>query len=104
MLASIRGIKIIKSSPNLIKTSRKCKIFLQNIGLNKPQSPIVPVIMKEEKKVIAACDVLKKNGFLVGGIRPPTVPHGTARLRLAFNSSHSKVKIKELAQLIKGIL
>ena len=61
------------------------------------------LILREEKKVIDACDLLKKNGFLVGGIRPPTVPQGTARLRLAFNSSHSKIKIKELAQLIKGI-
>ncbi len=105
LAASIRGIKIIKSSPNLIKKPlENAKYFCENIGLNKPQSPIVPVIMKEEKKVIDACDLLKKNGFLVGGIRPPTVPHGTARLRLAFNSSHSKVKIKELAQLIKGIL
>ena len=105
LAASIRGIKIIKSSPNLIKKPlENAKYFCENIGLNKPQSPIVPVIMREEKKVIDACDLLKKNGFLVGGIRPPTVPHGTARLRLAFNSSHSKVKIKELAQLIKGIL
>ena len=42
--------------------------------------------------------------FLVGGIRPPTVPKGLQDLRLAFNSSHSKVKIKVLAELIKGIL
>ncbi len=105
LAASIRSIKIITSSPNLIKKPlENAKYFCKIIGLNKPQSPIVPVIMKEEKKVIGACDLLKKNGFLVGGIRPPTVPKGTSRLRLAFNSSHSKVKIKEIAQLIKGIL
>ena len=63
------------------------------MGLRKPQSPIVPVIMKEEKKVLNACDLFKKKkGFLVGGIRPPTVPKGTSRLRLAFNSSHRRVK------------
>ncbi len=105
LAASIRSIKIIISSPNLIKKPlENAKYFCKIIGLNKPQSPIVPVIMKEEKKVIDACDLLKKKGFLVGGIRPPTVPQGTARLRLAFNSSHSKVKIKELAKLIKDML
>ena len=59
--------------------------------------------MKEEKKVINACNLLKSKGFLVGGIRPPTVPKGTARLRLAFNSSHSRTKIRVLAELIKQL-
>ena len=105
LAASIRGIRIITSSPNLVKKPLENAIYFCNImGFNKPQSPIVPVIMKEEKNVIEACNLLRKSGFLVGGIRPPTVPQGTARLRLAFNSSHSKLKIKELAKLIKGML
>ncbi len=105
LAASIRGISIIVSSPNLVKKPLENAIYFCNImGFNKPQSPIVPVIMKEEKNVIEACNLLRKSGFLVGGIRPPTVPQGTARLRLAFNSSHSKLKIKELAKLIKDML
>ena len=105
LAASIRGISIIASSPNLVKKPLENAIYFCNImGFNKPQSPIVPVIMKEEKNVIEACNLLRKSGFLVGGIRPPTVPQGTARLRLAFNSSHSKLKIKELAKLIKDML
>ena len=105
LAASIKGISIIASSPNLVKKPLENAIYFCNImGFNKPQSPIVPVIMKEEKNVIEACNLLRKSGFLVGGIRPPTVPQGTARLRLAFNSSHSKLKIKELAKLIKDML
>ena len=64
LAASIRGIKIILSSPNLIKKPlENAKYFCKILGLNKPQSPIVPVIMKEEKKVIDACDLLKKMVF-----------------------------------------
>ena len=104
LAASIKGIKIILSSPNLIKKPlENAKYFCNILGLKTPQSPIVPVIMKEEKKVINACNLLKSKGFLVGGIRPPTVPKGTARLRLAFNSSHSRTKIRVLAELIKQL-
>ena len=102
LAASLKGIEIILSSPGLIKKPLKnAEYFCSLLKLKKPQSPIVPVIMKEEEKVIYACDYLKNKGFLVGGIRPPTVPKGTSRLRLAFNSSHTKVKIKELAQIIQ---
>ena len=104
LAASIKGIKIILSSPNLIKKPlENAKYFCNILGLSEPQSPIVPVLMKQEKKVLNACDYLKKKGFLVGAIRPPTVPKGTSRLRLAFNSAHSRVKIKELANIIKQL-
>ena len=47
---------------------------------------------------------LNKYGYIVGAIRPPTVPKGTSRLRVAFNSSHTKLQIKNLANLIKNKL
>ena len=51
LAASIKGIKIILSSPNLIKKPlENARYFCNILGLSKPQSPIVPVLMKEEKK------------------------------------------------------
>ena len=47
---------------------------------------------------------LNRYGYIVGAIRPPTVPKGTSRLRVAFNSSHTKLQIKNLANLIKNKL
>ena len=47
---------------------------------------------------------LKRHGYIVGAIRPPTVPKGTSRLRVAFNSCHTKFQIKNLANLIKNKL
>jgi 8-amino-7-oxononanoate synthase len=104
LAASIKGVKIILSSPNLIKKPlENAKYFCNILGIRKPQSPIVPVIMRQEKKVLNTCAYLKKKGFLVGAIRPPTVPKGTSRLRLAFNSAHNRGNIKELANIIKQV-
>ena len=52
LAASIKGIKIILSSPNLIKKPlENARYFCNILGIRKPQSPIVPVIMKEEKSI-----------------------------------------------------
>ena len=74
------------------------------MGLETPVSPIVPIVLGEENKTLNLSRYLNRNGYIVGAIRPPTVPRGTSRLRVAFNSSHTKLQIKNLANLIKNEL
>jgi 8-amino-7-oxononanoate synthase len=45
--------------------------------------------------------MLEAEGFLVVPIRPPTVPEGTARLRLAFTARHDDADIARLADVIR---
>ena len=59
-------------------------------------SPIVPVVIGEEAKVIALGKYLAERGFAVGAIRPPTVPEGTARLRLSLKSSTIWAELESL--------
>jgi len=47
---------------------------------------------------------LFERGFLVGAIRPPTVPEGTSRLRLTVSASHRHADIDELTDLIAAEL
>jgi 8-amino-7-oxononanoate synthase len=49
---------------------------------------------------LAAQQMLEEEGFLVAAIRPPTVPAGTARLRLTFTASHPDAEIARLAAFI----
>jgi 8-amino-7-oxononanoate synthase len=44
---------------------------------------------------------LEAEGFLAVAIRPPTVPEGTARLRLAFTAAHPDAEIERLADLVR---
>ena len=60
--------------------------------------------MGDENKTLNLSRYLNRYGYIVGAIRPPTVPRGTSRLRVAFNSSHTKLQIKNLANLIKNKL
>lgn len=51
-------------------------------------SQIVPVVVGSEARVLALAAHLRRSGLLAVAIRPPTVPQGTARLRLALSSAH----------------
>ena len=43
---------------------------------------------------------LEASGFLVVAIRPPTVPAGTARLRVAFSAAHDEAQVDALAEAV----
>ncbi len=59
-------------------------------------SPIIPVVMGSEAAAIAASAALLDRGFYVPAIRPPTVPPGTSRLRVALSASHTPPMIEGL--------
>lgn len=80
------------------------KRFCEAAGLPVPVSPIVPVLMGSETRALNASRALQDEGFLVTAIRPPTVPRGTARLRITFSATHVEADIDRLAQCVRVIL
>jgi 8-amino-7-oxononanoate synthase len=74
------------------------------LGLAEPASPIVPVILGSEQAALDASAALQREGFLVTAIRPPTVPEGTARLRITVSAAHDDADIDRLATALKSIL
>jgi 8-amino-7-oxononanoate synthase len=61
----------------------------------------VPVLLGDERSALEAQQMLEREGFLAIAIRPPTVPAGTARLRLAFTAAHSGEDILRLAGIVR---
>ena len=75
--------------------------FTAALGRPPAESPIVPVILGEPERALAASAMLEKHGLLVVAIRPPSVPPGTARLRFAFSAMHEPEPIDRAAALLK---
>ncbi len=61
---------------------------------------IVPAIVGEAADALALADALAADGLLAAAIRPPTVPAGTSRLRLALRATHDRDDIDRLADAI----
>jgi 8-amino-7-oxononanoate synthase len=100
--AAIAALDFIAGNPDYAALPlRKAKAFTRRAGLAEAASPIVPVIVGEAEDALAAASILEAEGFLAVPIRPPTVPAGTARLRLAFTACHEDADIARLADLVR---
>lgn len=82
----------------------KAQRFTRALGLPPAQSPIVPILMGDADAALSAMAALEAEGFLAVAIRPPTVPTGAARLRLAFTAAHPDAEIDRLAAVVAPLL
>jgi 8-amino-7-oxononanoate synthase len=61
---------------------------------------IVPLVIGDARQAMRICELAIERGVFAQAIRPPTVPDGTSRLRLAVMASHSRAELREAAQVL----
>jgi 8-amino-7-oxononanoate synthase len=93
--ANLAGLKVIQDEPQRRKTLLEGAAYFRNClkkqGFKvRGSSQIVPLILKESSRAITASALLKKRGYWVLPIRPPTVPLKEARLRFSLSFSHDR--------------
>jgi 8-amino-7-oxononanoate synthase len=66
-------------------------------------TPIQPLIIGENDQTMEVSEALRDRGILVPAIRPPTVPQGTARLRISLSASHTMEDITRLGEALKEV-
>jgi 8-amino-7-oxononanoate synthase len=102
--AALKALEILKAEPERATRAQALAVKVATaLGLPLPQSAILPVIYGSEQAALAASAALKELGILAAAIRPPTVPPGSARLRLAFSSNHTNEQIAQLIAALKPL-
>ncbi len=90
-----RALELVRDEPerrqhlfDLMTTARRC------LPRHAVHSPIIPIVIGEDAAAVAMAGALQARGFDIRAVRPPTVPEGTARLRLSLNAglSHGDVE------------
>ncbi len=66
--------------------------------------PILPIILGPDRAALALSQSLANRGFLLPAVRPPTVPEGTARLRITLSAAHTEADVDDLAAALRGAL
>lgn len=85
--------------------NRLIRILSDATGLDgEGHSPVFPLVIGESAKAVAVSAALGKKGFLVPAIRYPTVPDGTARLRVTLTAAHSEEQVRAFAAVLKDVL
>ncbi len=78
--------------------------FAGRLDMGESQSQIVPVILGSDPRACFYAARLQAQGFDIRAVRPPTVPRGTARLRLAFNAKLDAADVARLGDAFEAIM
>ncbi len=100
----IAALDIIASDKTLCaRPMMLARLFSDAVGLPEPQSVIVPIVVGDETRALAAAETLADQGFQITAMRPPTVPKGTSRLRITFTAMHREEDVLRLAEAMKAL-
>lgn len=100
------SVKLIEQGDHLRANLNKLIAYLKNnLKLSKWQllasdTPIQPLMVGGNQEVLALSEYLQTCGILVPAIRPPTVPAGTARLRISLSAAHTLEDVEKLVVAI----
>jgi len=99
--AALAALRILRSAEGEALVAR----LRANVARLRPghPSPIVPIGLGEEARAVAVAEALLARGLLVPAIRPPTVPRGSSRLRVALSALHTPAQIDALAEALAAV-
>jgi 7-keto-8-aminopelargonate synthetase-like enzyme len=93
--AALAALRIVRSAEGEALEAR-LRANVERLAPGHP-SPIVPILLGDEARAVAVSKALLERGLLVPAIRPPTVPAGTSRLRVALSAAHTPAQLDALA-------
>ena len=106
--AALGALDVLKEWPDLgaqlLKRASDFRTRLRAAGLNTmdSESQIIPVLVGDNAKALSLSKRLRDDGLMAVAIRPPTVPAGSARIRLSITMMHSNEDLEQAAEIIVG--
>lgn len=107
LAAAQAALELMQEHPRLIEdlhaAARELRAALREQGfpVQEGDMHIVPLLVGEERATVALCEAAIERGVFAQAIRPPTVPPGTSRLRLAAMSAHTPQQMRDAARVLR---
>ena len=106
--ASLASLEILRNEPEIVgrlhTNARRLRSELAECGfpVAPGEMPIVPLLVGDPHDAMELCEAALRGGVFAQAIRPPTVPDGTARLRLVAVATHTEDDLRRAARTLAG--
>jgi 8-amino-7-oxononanoate synthase len=104
--ATVAALELISGDPSIVARLKSnietFRALTTDLPLLPSSTPIQAFMVGEETDALNLARNLRNNGFYVRAIRPPTVPVGTARLRLCLSAAHTHDDIDRLVATLRA--
>ncbi len=95
--AALTSLDVIRSQEGIALRS---KLHANMATLSSSLTPILPIVLGSNEAALAASSMLEQAGLMVPAIRFPTVPRGSARLRISISAAHPPEALTQLKQTL----
>lgn len=105
--AALAALAIIRDGGQVKTLHANLALFKSltgNLPLSPSDTPIQPLVIGDDRAALHAAETLRRHGFFVPAIRPPTVPQGTARLRITLSAAHTAEQVEGLCAALERIM
>ena len=108
-VATLESLAVAQAEPerrdHLAALIERFRSGTRELGLKlmPSTSPIQPVVVGDPARALVLSRVLEERGFLIGAIRPPTVPEGTSRLRVTLTAAHQAADVDRLLESLNEL-
>jgi 8-amino-7-oxononanoate synthase len=108
--AAMAALELLREQPRRVEKLQRNGAMLRQaltesgLPVAPGETPIVPLIVGDANAALAASERALERGVFAQAIRPPTVPAGTSRLRLAVMASHTKSELREAGRVLASAI
>ena len=105
---SIGALEVLVEEPSVYQKLRSNTEYmhnaLQSLGIpSSDDTPIFPIIIGSNEDTLEASRLCEREGIILSGIRPPTVPVNTGRLRLTVTAAHTEEELDKVIQVLQRL-
>jgi len=104
--AAMAALELLQEQPRRVERladnseALRDELAREGFDVSGSESQIVPLIVGDAGLAMRICEAALEQGVFAQAIRPPTVPDGTSRLRLAVMASHTKSELRDAARIL----
>jgi glycine C-acetyltransferase/8-amino-7-oxononanoate synthase len=103
---ALAALELLEEQPRRVDRLRanaaalRTELAREGFDVSGSSTQIIPLVVGDARTAMRVCEAALERGVFAQAIRPPTVPDGTSRLRLAVMATHTKDELREAARVL----